>query len=238
MPTRNDGRLDRIPNAGLAKNDHRKDALRQDLGRPPDRRRRGRNLPDLCRSPPRARGDQPAGLRGPAPERAQGACAREDACRRRSQRADDRPQPWHREPRIAHPGGRTRQERQGFRRRVLQRARPSPGHRPHHRPGTGLHPAGHDHRLRRQPYLDPRRLRRARARHRHLRGRARPRHPDADPEEGQEHADHRRRHAAAGGDRQGHHPRHHRRDRHGRRYRPRHGVCRRGDSPASRWKAA
>ena len=39
------------------------------------------------------------------------------------------------------------------------------------------------------------------------------------------------------GDRQGHHPRHHRRDRHGRRYRPRHGIRAR---PSARcpWKAA
>ena len=41
------------------------------------------------------------------------------------------------------------------------------------------HPAGHDDRLRRQPHLDARRLRRARLRHRHHRGRARARHPDA-----------------------------------------------------------
>ena len=73
-----------------------------------------------------------------------------------------------------------------------------PGHRPHHRPRAGLHAARHDHRLRRQPHLDARRLRRARARHRHVRGRACARHPDADPAEGQEHAGPRRRQAAAG----------------------------------------
>ena len=74
-----------------------------------------------------------------------------------------------------------------------RRARYPPGHRPHHRPRAGLHAAGHDDRLRRQPHLDARRLRRARARHRHVRGRARARHPDADPEQGQEHARPRRR---------------------------------------------
>ena len=42
----------------------------------------------------------------------------------------------------------------------------------------------------------------------------------------------------AGRDRQGHHPRHHRRDRHGRRHRPRHRICRRGDPRRCRWKAA
>ena len=48
-------------------------------------------------------------------------------------------------------------------------------------PEHGPDPAGHDDRLRRQPHLDPRRLRRARLRHRHVRGRARARHPDAPP---------------------------------------------------------
>ena len=48
-------------------------------------------------------------------------------------------------------------------------------------PGAGLHPAGHDHRVRRLPHLHPRRLRRAGLRHRHLRGRARARHPDPAP---------------------------------------------------------
>ena len=96
----------------------------------------------------------------------------------------------HRRPGKRDPGRDAGRERPRFRRRVLRRARPPPGHRPHHRPGAGLHPARHDHRLRRQPHLDARRLRRARPRHRHLRGRARARHPDADPEEGQEHAGH------------------------------------------------
>ena len=73
-----------------------------------------------------------------------------------------------------------------------------PGHRPRRRPRAGLYAAGHDHRLRRQPHLDAWRLRRAGARHRHVGGRARARHPDADPEEGQEHAGARRRQLAAG----------------------------------------
>ena len=113
-----------------------------------------------------------------------------------------------------------------------------PGHRPHRRAGAGLHPAGHDHRLRRQPHLDARRLRRAGARHRHLGGRARAGHPDADPAEGQEHAGARRRPAAARRHRQGHHPRHHRRDRHRRRHRPRHRVSPARRSARCRWKAA
>ena len=74
-------------------------------------------------------------------------------------------------------------ERQGFRRRVLQRVRYPPGHRPRDRPRAGLHAARHDDRLRRQPHGDARRVRRARLRHRHVRGRARAGHADADPEE-------------------------------------------------------
>jgi hypothetical protein len=57
---------------------------------------RGRHLPALHRPPPRARGDQPAGLRGPAHGRPQGARAGEDARRRRPQRADHRPLQGHR----------------------------------------------------------------------------------------------------------------------------------------------
>ncbi len=53
------------------------------------------------------------------------------------------------------------------------------GDRPRDRPGARAHAAGHDDRLRRQPHVDPRRLRRARVRHRHVRGRARPRDADA-----------------------------------------------------------
>ena len=53
------------------------------------------------------------------------------------------------------------------------------GHRPRHRPRAGPDAARHDDRLRRQPHLDARRLRRARVRHRHVRGRARPGDADA-----------------------------------------------------------
>ena len=69
-----------------------------------------------------------------------------------------------------------------------QRARQAPGHRARDRSRAGLYPARHHHRLRRQPHLDPWRLRRTRARHRHLRSRACAGHANADPEEGQEHA--------------------------------------------------
>ena len=108
----------------------------------------------------------------------------------------------------------------------------APGHRPHHRPGAGLHAARRDAGLRRQPYRDQRRVRRARLRHRHLGSRARAGDADADPVEIEEHARGGRRQAAARRHRQGHHPRHHRRDRHRRRHRLCAGICRRGDPRA------
>ena len=96
-------------------------------------------------------------------------------------------------------------------------------------PEQGLHPARHDHRLRRQPYRDPRRLRRPGLRHRHLGGRACPGHPDAASRSRPKTCASRRRRAAPGvtakdlilaiiGE-----------DRHGRRHRPRHRICRRRD---------
>src|SRR5712692_3095953 len=51
-----------------------------------------RHLSHLYRPPSRARGDEPAGLRGLAPLRPQGSRTGKDALRRRSQRADHRPQ--------------------------------------------------------------------------------------------------------------------------------------------------
>ena len=109
----------------------------------------------------------------------------------------DRTLPQSDDPESAHPDRGAGRERPRFRHRILRRLRQAAGHRPHRRARAGLHPAGHDHRLRRQPHLDARRLRRAGARHRHVGGRARARHPDADPAEGQEHAGARRRPAAA-----------------------------------------
>ena len=53
-------------------------------------------------------------------------------------------------------------------------------------PEQGLTQPGHDDRVRRQPHLDARRVRRARVRHRHERGRARARHADAAPDASRE----------------------------------------------------
>ena len=63
-----------------------------------------RHVPPLHRPPSRPRGDQPAGLRGAAPGRPQGAPARRDDRGRRPQRADDRPQQGHRGSGKPHPG--------------------------------------------------------------------------------------------------------------------------------------
>ena len=114
--------------------------------------------------------------------------SRAHAGRGRSQRADHRPLAAQSRSRERHPDRDAGREHPRFRHRVLRPLRQAAGHRPHRRPRAGLYPARHDHRLRRQPHLDPRRLRRAGARHRHVRGRARARDPDADPAEGQEHA--------------------------------------------------
>ena len=152
-------------------------------------------MPALYRPPPRARGDQPAGFRGTAHDRPQGPSSGKDAGRGRPQRADVvGPQARHQQERgKPHPDRGAGPERGRFRRRILFGERRPPRHRPHHRPGAGLYAARHDDRLRRQPHLDARRLRRAGARHRHVGGRACARHPDADPEESQEHAGARRR---------------------------------------------
>ena len=73
---------------------------------------------------------------------------------------------------------------------------PGPGHRARHRPRAGPHAAGHDDRVRRQPHVDARRVRRARVRHRHERGRARARHADAAADAAGDDGDHRRRRRA------------------------------------------
>src|SRR4051812_35425505 len=66
----------------LADDDVAADDGRQDLGRPRDRRR-----PPVHRPAPRARGLEPAGLRGSARGRAHGASRRPDARDGRPQRA-------------------------------------------------------------------------------------------------------------------------------------------------------
>ncbi len=122
--------------------------------------------------------------------------------------------------------------RGGVRHHPVRPRRPAPGHRPCGRAGTRLEPAGHDHRLRRQPHLDPWRARRAGLRHRRHRGRARAGDPVAVAAPAAAHARLGRRRAGAGRDRQGHHPGDHRRDRRGRCCRPCPGICRQRDPGA------
>ena len=80
------------------------------------------------------------------------------------------------------------------------------GHRPCDWTRTGADPARDDDRMRRQPHLHARRVRRARVRYRHQRGGARA--GDAMPVAGASAHDGNpgRRQAGAGRDRQGHHP--------------------------------
>ena len=113
---------------------------------------------------------------------------------------------------------------------VRPRHRPS-GHRARDRPGDGPHPAGHDHRLRRQPHQHARRVRRHRLRHRHQPGarRARLAVPGDQEAEGAPHRG--QRHAAAGRLRQGRDPAHHPHARREGRRRLRLRVRRRGARP-------
>lgn len=89
----------------------------------------------------------------------------------------------------------------------------------HHRPRTGIHTAGHDHRLRRQPHLDARGTGRRGIRRRHLGGRDGLRQPVHHPVQAAEHAHHGRRDTAPGRRSQGcralHHLAAHRFGRHG-----------------------
>ncbi len=62
--------------------------------------------------------------------------------------------------------GRTGAERPRRRHQLLGPHVGRAGYRPRHRAREGTHSARHDHRLRRQPHLDPRRVRRARVRYR------------------------------------------------------------------------
>ena len=132
-----------------------------------------------------------------------------------------------RRPGVAHPGRDAAAQLRGVRRPAAPDGRRRAGHRAHHRPAARSDPAGHDGRLRRQPHLHPRRVRRA-----WRWASAPPRSSTCSP---------RRRcrckpfktmainvdgHAAAGRHRQGHHPGGDRQDRHRRRPGLRHRIPR------------
>ncbi|CAA9339493.1 MAG: 3-isopropylmalate dehydratase large subunit, partial [uncultured Friedmanniella sp.] len=186
--------------------------------------RRGRARPALHRPAPGARGHQPAGLRRAPGRRAHRPPAGPDHGHRGPQRPDaGHPEP-HRRPGQPGAGGGVAPQRGRVRHPAGPDGRPRPGHRARHRPAAGPDPAGHDHRLRGQPHLHPRCLRRAGLRHRHQRGRARAGHPDAAAAAGPADGGHGGRRAAPGGLGEGRHPGRHRPDRHQWRAGTRHRV--------------
>ena len=152
-------------------------AVREDLGRAPgapaDRRHAGRAL---RRPAPRPRGDLAAGLHLAARARPQGAAARahggdDGPLDARPRRAAATGASRSSTPQAAAQIGAARDQLPRLRHRAARAGQRGPGHRARHRAGAGSDPAGHDHRLRRQPHQHPRRVRRAGLRHRHQRGR-------------------------------------------------------------------
>ena len=207
------------------------DIGREGLGRPRGaqgrRRRRQRPArPPLHRPAPGPRGDQPAGLRGPAPGRPQAAPPGPHHRHRGPQHPHARHRQADRRPHQPHADRDAAQQLRRVRRPPALPGRQGAGHRARGRPAARPDPARHDRGLRRLAHLHPRRVRRDGVRHRHERGRARAGHPDAAAEAVQDHGHHRRGHAAARRHRQGHHPGGHRQDRHRRRPGLRPGVPR------------
>ena len=146
-------------------------ALRKNLGHPCGRGRQGAGATSLYRSAFHSRGNLAAGVRRAEGGRAKGSQAGADlrgdgplGAHQGSPQHHD-----HRQPGQAVRGARPQLPRN--RRAPVRHEQPEPGHRSHHRPRDGHHPARADHRLRRQPHLHPRRVRRAGVRHRHQRGR-------------------------------------------------------------------
>ena len=90
-------------------------------------------------------------------------------------------------------------------------ARSAPGHCPCDRARTGHHAAGPDHRVQRQPHVDPWRAGRHRVRHRAVRERACDGNADLVAGASQDHAHHHQWQACRRGSRQGRDPCHHRR---------------------------
>ena len=131
------------------------DPEREDLGRPRRPRRRRRARPALHRPPPRPRGHLAPGLRRAAPGRPHGAPPRPHRRHRGPQRPDRRHRPADRRPDLAQAGRGAAGQLRRVRHHRVPDGRPRPGHRPRHRPRAGPDPAGHDHRLRRQPHLAP-----------------------------------------------------------------------------------
>ena len=158
------------------------DPGREGVGPPrrPLRPRRAR--PALHRPAPRARGDLAAGVRRASPERPHGAPPRPHRRHRGPQRPDRAHRSADRRPDLAHADRGVATQLRRVRHPPFRDGRARAGHRARDRPRAGPHAAGHDRGVRRQPHLDPRRVRCARLRHRHERGRARARDADAPPD--------------------------------------------------------
>ncbi len=202
------------------------------MGRPRHPRGRGAAQPAVRRPPPGSRSDVPAGVRRLADGGAPGAPPRPDHRHHGPQHPHLGAQPTDYRPHRRPAAGASGAQLQGFRRHALRPLQPVSGHRACHRAGAGADPAGAGHRLRRQPHLHARRVRRVRNRHRHVRSRACPRHPNPAPVQAQDDGDKGGRASPRRRVRQGRHPANHRRDRRGGRDRTRHRVHRRRHPPA------
>ena len=219
------------PRSGASR--HGAHALRQVVGQPRGPRGSGRHGAALHRPPPRARGDEPAGVRRAEARRPQAVARGVGRGHRRPQHADQGLEPRHHGSDLARAGRDARRQHPRARREgLLPVPRPPPGHRARDRARAGRDAAGHDGRLRRLAHEHARRVRRARVRDRHVRGRARARHAVPAHEEGEVDARPRRRPAAGRRDGEGPRADDHRPHRHRRRHRPRDRVRGRGRARA------
>ena len=125
----------------------------------------------LRRPAPRPRSDEPAGVRHAAAARL--AASRSRSAPSRRSITSCRPTASRRALRRRHGRAMTAALERNCREfgiRLFGLGERRPGHRARHRPRARPDPAGHDDRVRRQPHVDARRVRRGRVRHRHLAG--------------------------------------------------------------------
>jgi len=120
------------------------------------------------------RSHEPAGVRHDAPARLDGRVPGAHGCDHRSHRPDELA-----EAAVPRPDGRrddrgARAQLQRVRHQALPARPDGAGHRPRHRPAAGADTAGHDDRVRRQPHVHARRLRRDCDGHRDVAGARRP----------------------------------------------------------------
>ncbi len=179
--------------------------LRQAVGQPRRPHRGGRHGAALHRPPPRARGHEPAGLRGTEARRPRSVARRLDRRHGRPQHAHAALGSRHRRSRCRGCRSRRSTPTSGHRREgVLPVPRQAPGHRPRDRSRAGRDAARDDGRLRRFAHEHARRVRGARVRHRHVRGRARAGNAVPPHQAGEDDVRQRRGHAACRVHGQGH----------------------------------